>query len=516
MTTNFVSFVEYYNYITNNDYFPKIIIKRNKKCKIIFIYMKEINKITPIEEDFSKWFIDVIINGNLIEYAPLKGTIIFKPNSYGIWENIQKNFDQIIKKLDTQNVYLPLLIPKSLIAREKDHIKGFAPELATITKVGDKELNEDIYIRPTSEVLFAQLFKSEISSYNDLPKIYNQWSNVVRWEKTTNPFLRTSEFLWQEGHTSHSTKEEAFNFSKKMIQVYKDFYKDYLALDVIVGQKTESEKFAGAEITWTIEAMMKDGKSLQVATSHYLGQNFSKMFNVSFKDKENKLINVFQTSWGLSTRSIGAIIMGHGDNRGIIIPPKIAPIQVDIIEVLANKDERVSKVSNEIKEILESNMIRVRVDKTNKTVGYKASQSEIEGVPIRIEVGPRDLDNNQVVLIRRDNLIKEFILKENVVCEVLKTLDKIHDNLYKQSKKMIESNIVYCNSYDEFKKIIKEKKFIIVPMVEDSIEFEKKIKEETTATARCVPIELKIPKKEDKCIFTGKTTKNFIIFARAY
>ncbi len=478
--------------------------------------MKLIKKITPIEENFAQWFVDVVTNGNLIEYGPLKGTMIFKPNSYGIWENIQKTFNEIIKKIGTQNVYLPLLIPRSLIAKEKDHIDGFAPELATITKVGDKKLNEDVYVRPTSEVLFAQLFKSEIDSYNDLPKIYNQWANVVRWEKTTNPFLRTSEFLWQEGHTSHATKEEAEELAKKMIQVYKDFFKDYLALDVIVGLKTEKEKFAGAEHTWTIEAMMKDGKSLQSATSHYLGQNFSKMFDVSYKNKDNKLINVFQTSWGMSTRTIGAIIMGHGDNRGIIIPPKIAPIKVDIIEVLANKDQRVEKVSQKIKSALEKNNISCRVDKTNKTVGFKVSQSEIEGVPLRIEIGPRDLENDEVLVVRRDSVEKINVKIKDVEKKVAELLEAIHNNLYESSKKRLSENTVYCNSYDDFKKLIKEQKFVICPIDKNSTEIENKIKEETTATARCIPSELKIKVKEDKCMMSGKKTNNFILFAKAY
>ena len=478
--------------------------------------MKLIDKITPIEEDFSKWFVDVVKNGNLIDYGPLKGTLIFKPNSYGIWENIQKNFNEIIKKINCQNVYLPLLIPQSLIAKEKNHIDGFAPELATITKVGDKKLSEDIYIRPTSEVLFAQLFKSEINSYNDLPKIYNQWANVVRWEKTTNPFLRNSEFLWQEGHTSHSTEEEALEFSKKIIQIYKDFYKNYLALDVIVGQKTENEKFPGAKITWTIEAMMKDGKSLQAATSHYLGQNFSKMFDVSFKNKDNKFEHVFQTSWGLSTRSIGAIIMGHGDNRGIVIPPKVASIQVDLIEIMANKDQRVSEVSNKIKSFLENNNIRVRVDKTNKSVGFKVSQSEIEGVPIRIEIGPRDLENNKVLIVRRDNIEKEYVEIDNVLEKVSFLLEDIHNNLYKQSKERIQKNIVYTNSYEEFKTLIEKNKFVLVPILKDDVKLEEKIKEETFATARCIPWEINPPKSNDICILTGKETSHFVIFAKSY
>lgn len=478
--------------------------------------MKLINKITPIEEDFAQWYVDVITNGNLIEYGSVKGTIIFKPNSYGIWENIQKYFNEIIKKLGTQNVYLPLLIPQSLISKEKDHINGFAPELATITKVGDKKLNEEIYIRPTSEVLFAQLFKSEISSYNDLPKIYNQWSNVIRWEKTTNPFLRTSEFLWQEGHTSHSTSEEAQEFAKKMINVYKDFYKDYLALDVVLGNKTENEKFAGASSTWTIEAMMKDGRALQAATSHYLAQNFSKMFDVSFKNNENKLINVYQTSWGLSTRSIGAIIMGHGDNRGIIIPPKIAPIQVDIIEIMANKNENVSKVSQQINDLLLKENIRTRIDKSDKSTGFKAAQSEIEGVPIRIEIGPRDLENNEVIIVRRDTIEKMNIKINDIINKVKLLLEDIHNNLYENSKKRLNDNIIYTNDYEEFKKLIKEQKFVLVPMIEDSTELENKIKEETTATSRCIPLELNIKVKEDKCILTKKNTKHFILFAKAY
>lgn len=480
--------------------------------------MRLIKKITPIEEDFAQWYIDVIKNGNLIEYGSLKGTIIFKPNSYGIWENVKNKFDSILKKENIDNVYLPLLIPKSLISKEKDHINGFAPELATITKVGDKDLNEDIYIRPTSEVLFAQLFKSEINSYNDLPKKYNQWANVVRWEKTTKPFLRTSEFLWQEGHTSHSSFEEAFNFSKKMIKIYKKFFKDYLAIDVILGKKTEKEKFAGASITWTIEAMMKDGRSLQSATSHFLDQNFSKMFDVCFKNENNELINVFQTSWGLSTRIIGAIIMSHGDNRGIIIPPKIAPIQVDIIEILANKDERVKKISKLINTKLKKIKLKTRIYDSDKSAGFKASQSEIEGVPIRIEIGPRDLDSNNVLIVRRDTLEKKLVNINDVHIQTKKMLLYIHKNLLKNSTKRLFDNIVYCSNYEEFKNLIKQNKFVVVPMIPNSTDYEDKIKEETQATARCVinnNIKNVLP-KEDKCIISKKVTKNFILFAKAY
>lgn len=478
--------------------------------------MKLIKQITPIEQDFAKWYVDVIINGNLIEYGPVKGTIIFKPNSYGIWENITKEFNEIIKKKGAQNVYLPLFIPKNLICKEKDHVEGFAPELATITKVGDKKLNEDIYVRPTSEVLFAQLFKSEINSYNDLPKIYNQWSNVVRWETTTNPFLRSTEFLWQEGHTSHSNAEEAIAFTKDMIQTYQKFYKEYLALDVICGKKTEKEKFAGADTTWTIEAMMKDGRALQAATSHYLAQNFSKMFDVSFKDQANKLINVYQTSWGLSTRSIGAIIMGHGDNRGIVIPPRIAPIKVILIEVLANKSKKVSEVSQQIFAMLQKNNISSKIDNSNKSVGFKASQAEIEGIPIRIEVGPKEVEKNEVVVIRRDTLEKYQVQISDVLSFVNNLLDEIHNNLYNNSQKRLKDNLVYCNSYEEFKKLINQQKFVVVPIVQDSFKWEEKIKEETFATSRCVLEKNMFDIKEDKCIMTNKVTNNFVLFAKSY
>lgn len=478
--------------------------------------MKIIKKITPIEQDFSKWYVDVITNGNLIEYGPVKGTIIFKPNSYGIWENIMKNLDLLIKKEGACNVYLPLLIPRSLIAIEKEHVDGFAPELATITKVGEKKLVEGVYLRPTSEVLFAQLFKSEINSYHDLPKIYNQWANIIRWEKTTNPFLRTTEFLWQEGHTSHLSEEEALAFSKKMILVYRDFYKDYLALEVILGQKTESEKFAGATLTWTIEAMMKDGKALQSATSHYLGQQFSRIYNVHFKDQNNQLVHPYQTSWGLSTRSIGAIIMAHGDNRGIVMPPKIAPIQVDLIAIMANKEPRVLDVVEQLKSILEENNLRVRIDKSDKSPGFKAAQSEIEGVPIRIEVGPRDLQNDEVIMVRRDLITKINVKISNVLDLTKQLLNEIHENLYQQSQKRLDENVVYCNSYSEFKQLIKEQKFVLVPIIKDSVEIEKQIKNETLATARCIPLTNKFNVKQDKCIITNELTDYFVIFARAY
>ncbi|MDK2819480.1 MAG: proline--tRNA ligase [Mycoplasmataceae bacterium] len=475
--------------------------------------MKEIKQITPIEKNFSKWYIDVVTNGKLIEYGTVKGTIIFKPNSYGIWENIQVNFNKILKQQNIRNIYLPMLIPANLISKEKNHVDGFAPELATITKVGNKQLSEEIYIRPTSEVLFAEFFKTEINSYNDLPLAYNQWANVLRWEKTTNPFLRNTEFLWQEGHTCHSTQEEAEEMTMNMINVYKIFLRDYLAIPVITGIKTELEKFSGAVSTFTVEAMMKDGKALQSGTSHFLGQNFSKIFNISYKSKENKSEFVYQTSWGISTRLIGAIIMTHGDNRGIIIPPKIAPIQIDIIQIMANKEPKVEELSTRIFDQLKGEY-SIRVDKSNKTAGYKAAQSEIEGIPIRIEVGPRDVLTEEVAIIRRDTLEKVMVKINDLTNYISKLIDLIQSNLLQSAEIRLKKNIKVATTYNELKTYLEDNKFVLVPIINNN-EYEKKIKEETTATARCIPLELDIP-TEGMCIFSGEKTTRFVIYAKSY
>ncbi|MGL5308907.1 MAG: proline--tRNA ligase [Metamycoplasmataceae bacterium] len=475
--------------------------------------MKSIKQITPIEENFSKWYIDVVKNGNLIAYGPVKGTIIFKPNSYGIWENIQTHFNKILKKQGIRNVYLPMLIPNNLISKEQNHVEGFAPELATITKVGNRKLSEDIYIRPTSEVLFAEFFKGEINSHNDLPLSYNQWANVLRWEKTTNPFLRNTEFLWQEGHTCHLDEKEALDMTMNMLETYKIFLRDYLAIPVITGTKTELEKFSGAVSTFTVEAMMKDGKALQSGTSHFFGQNFSKIFNISYKSKNNKQEFVYQSSWGISTRLLGAIIMTHGDNRGIIIPPKIAPIQIDIIEIMADKEKLVQDLSHKVKNELE-NSYSIRIDKTNKSGGFKAAQSEIEGVPLRIEIGPKEAKNNEVIVVRRDTLEKTLVKFENLNVVVEKTLNLIQNNLLLNAEKRLHENIVTIKSYEEFKEAIKQNKFVLTPIIDDDA-FELKIKEETTATARCIPLEMEIP-TEGVCIFTGNTTSRFLIYAKSY
>ena len=476
--------------------------------------MRKLDNITPIEEDFGRWFEDVVTKGNLIDYGPVKGTIIFKPVSYGIWENIQTELNKVFRKKKILNVYLPLLLPLAHINKEKEHIEGFAPELATITKVGEKELSEHIIIRPTSEMLFGQMFAKEINSYNDLPLVYNQWANVVRWEKNTKPFLRNSEFLWQEGHTAHSTEDEAKQMTKKMIFEYQKFLREFLAVPVIVGAKTEFEKFAGAEETYTIEAMMKDGKALQAGTSHYLGQNFSKAMNIKFKNVTNKDEFVFQTSWGVSTRLIGAIIMTHGDDRGVIIPPKIAPYQIDILELFANKSDVVGQKSKEIEDSLIGAGFRVRVDKTKKGPGYKAANSEIQGTPLRIEIGPRDLENSEVTVVRRDTLEKKNIKISEVIKYVSETLKLIQKDLLQNAEDRLKKNIVTANTYEEMKILLEQRKFVLVPFNGDK-EHEETIKKETLATTRCIPFDMQ-SKDLKECIMTGKKTSRYVIFARAY
>ncbi|WP_406616994.1 proline--tRNA ligase [Mycoplasmopsis adleri] len=478
--------------------------------------MKELEKITPLEQDFAKWYTDVVKQGELMAYGPVKGTMIFKPNSYGIWELIQKNLNEVFREIGIQNVYLPLFIPDRLFAKEKEHVAGFNPELATITKVGDKTLDETIYVRPTSEVLFADLFKSMIESHKDLPVIYNQWANVVRWEKTTNPFLRSREFLWQEGHTCHKDPLEARKFTKLMIATYARFLKNYLAIPTIIGKKTPYEKFAGACSTYTIEAMMKDGRALQAGTSHYLAQNFSKTYEITFVNENNQKDYVYQTSWGVTTRLIGALIMTHGDNRGIIIPPRVAPNQIDILELFANKDPKVHEFCVELQKQL-GRKFRVRLDASDKQPGFKASNSEIQGTPLRIEVGPRDLENNVVTIVRRDTLEKQQVNVDKVKDCIQSLLDDIHNNLYKQAEERLNSNTVFAYTYDEFKEAIKQNKFVIAPFCcLDSVE--KRIKEETGASTRCIPKKMDKPLDEHKCIWPEckQKTNRYVIFAKAY
>ncbi|WP_027333974.1 proline--tRNA ligase [Mycoplasma elephantis] len=475
--------------------------------------MKTLNKITPQSENFAKWYVDVVKNGDLMEYGLVKGTIVFKPNSYGIWENIQRILNKKFKEQGVQNVYLPMLIPVEQFQKEKNHIAGFNPELATITKVGDKELAEHIYIRPTSEVIFADLFKNIISEKNELPIIFNQWANVLRWEKTTNPFLRNSEFLWQEGHTAHDNAIEARKLTRKILSIYSKFIKDYLAIPTIMGKKTPREKFAGACTTYTIEAMMKDGKALQSATSHYLAQNFSKAYDIKFKNKNNEFEHVYQTSWGLSTRLIGAIIMNHGDDRGVIIPPYIANTQIDIITFFANKNPEIINVAKNIYKNL-SKKYRVKLDISDKQPGYKASESEIQGTPIRIEIGPRDIVDNNVSIVRRDTLEKEIVNLCDISFYIKKLIKNIQENLYKKANESLINNMIEVSTYKEFKEAIAQNKFVIAPFEGDEI-VEELIQKETGATSRCVLMqEKKAPLK--KCIYSRIKTKRRVLFAKSY
>ena len=476
--------------------------------------MKKIEKITLQKEDFASWYTDVIKNGDLMSYGSSKGSIIFKPLSFAIWENIRNTLDKMFKTKNVKNVYLPLLIPESLLQKEKEHVQGFNPELATITEVGGKKLSEKFYVRPTSETLFGEFFKNELNLYNELPLIFNQWANVVRWEKTTNPFLRTREFLWQEGHTIHKTEEEARKLTLEILDIYKNFLKEYLAIPTVDGQKTEHEKFSGAVDTYTIEAMMKDGKALQAGTSHYLGQNFTKVFNVTYKNEENKLVNPYGTSWGATTRLIGALIMTHGDDHGIIIPPRIAPVQIDILELFSKKDSLVSKISNDIYNVLIKEF-RVNIDKSDKNPGFKAANSEIHGTPLRIEIGPNDVKNNQVIFVRRDTLKKITIKIENVFFETQKILDEIQNNLYNNALARLNNNFSIASNYNEFKKLISEGKWVITLFAGTSQD-ETKIKEETGASTRCCPFKTPINISTDKCFYTNKKTKRIVIFAKAY
>ncbi len=379
---------------------------------------KMVDDITAMDVDFSKWYTDVVKKAELADYSSVKGCMIIRPYGYAIWENIQKDLDARFKELGHENVYMPVFIPESLLQREKDHVEGFAPEVAWVTHGGEDKLTERLCVRPTSETLFCEHYKNIIHSYRDLPKLYNQWCNVVRWEKTTRPFLRTSEFLWQEGHTMHATAEEAREETQRMLRCYEDFYRDTLAIPAVVGQKTEKEKFAGAEETYTIEPMMHNGVALQGGTSHYFGDGFARAFDITFTDKDNQLKYPFQTSWGVSTRMIGAIIMTHGDDNGLVLPPKIAPIQVVIVPIAMHKPG-VPEKANELFAALKK-QFRVKLDDSDNSPGWKFSEYEMKGVPLRLEIGPKDIEKNQCVLVRRDNREKLFVSLDNLAEEIEK------------------------------------------------------------------------------------------------
>ena len=481
---------------------------------------KMVEQITSMEEDFAQWYTDVVLKAELIGYTSVKGCMAIKPAGYAIWELIQKQLDERFKAAGVQNVYMPMFIPESLLEKEKDHVEGFAPEVAWVTYGGLQKLQERLCVRPTSETLFCDFYKNDIQSYRDLPKVYNQWCNVVRWEKETRPFLRSREFLWQEGHTAHATREEAEEEAVRMLNVYAEFAEKYMAVPVVKGVKSANERFAGALNTYTIEAMMQDGKALQSGTSHFLGQNFAKAFDVQFVNKENKLEYVWATSWGVSTRLMGALIMTHSDDNGLVLPPHLAPIQVVIVpiyknaEMLAKIDEKVAGIVAKLK----SMGISVKYDNAdNKRPGFKFADYEVKGVPVRLVMGGRDLENNTMEIMRRDTLEKETRSCEGIEEYVKDLLEDIQANVYKKALDYRNSRITSVDSYEEFKEKIEEGGFILAHW-DGTTETEEKIKEETKATIRCIPFDSFVPgdKEPGKCMVTGKPSACRVIFARSY
>lgn len=472
-----------------------------------------VKEITNIEDDFARWYTDIVIKADLADYTDTKGCIAIKPYGYAIWENIQKYTDQKFKETGVENAYFPLLIPESLLQKEKDHVEGFAPEVAWVTEAGDKKLEEKYCIRPTSETIIATMYSKWLNSWRDLPILYNQWCNVFRWEMETRPFLRSREFLWQEGHTLHETAEEARARTLQMLEIYNDVVENLLAIPTVKGIKTEKEKFAGAEETYTIETMMHDGKALQTATSHYFGQNFSKPFDIKFQNREGKEEYAYQTSWGCTTRLIGTIIMAHGDNRGLRIPPKVAPIQVVIVPIAQHK-EGVLEKANEVFENFKKNF-RIKLDdRDNYSTGYKFNDWEMRGVPVRIELGPRDIENGVCVVVRRDTGEKETVELSNLNEVLEKLLIDIHNNMYNECKKRLEERTTIAYNLEEFQKQINEKQGFIKTMWCGDVACEEKIKELTAAKSRCMPFEQE--NLGDKCVCCGKKANKMVVWGRQY
>lgn len=471
-----------------------------------------VKEITSMDVDFAQWYTDVVKKADLVDYSSVRGSMIIRPYGYALWENIKGELDDRIKETGHENVYMPLFIPESLLQKEKDHIEGFAPEVAWVTHGGDEELTERLCVRPTSEVLFGEHYKNIIHSYRDLPKLYNQWSNVVRWEKTTRPFLRTLEFLWQEGHTCHATDEEAHEETVKMLEVYADICENILAIPVVKGKKTEKEKFAGAKFTYTIESLMHDGKALQSGTSHHLGDGFAKAFGIQFTDKDGKQQYVQQTSWGFTTRIIGAMIMVHGDDRGLVIPPKAAPIQVMIVPVAQHK-EGVLDYAYGLKRSL-SKVARVDIDASDKKPGWKFNEYEMKGVPLRLEVGPKDIEKGQVVLARRDTGEKIFISAEKLEETVEQLLEEIQTSLYKKALNHREENTYTAYNYKELVELFKEKTGFVKAMWCGDRACEDKIKEDTSATSRCMPFNENAI--GSKCVCCGEEAGHLVFWAKAY
>ena len=475
---------------------------------------KMVEDITSMEEDFAKWYTDIVKKAELIEYTSVKGCMVIRPYGYAIWENIQRILDGMFKDTGHENVSMPMFIPESLLQKEKDHVEGFAPEVAWVTHGGSEKLEERLCVRPTSETLFCEHYANIVHSYRDLPKLYNQWVSVVRWEKTTRPFLRSREFLWQEGHTIHATAEEAIAETERMLNVYADFCEKYLAIPVIKGKKTESDKFAGAVSTYAIEALMHDGKALQAGTSHYFGDGFAKAFGIQYQSRENKLEYPHQTSWGMTTRLIGAIIMTHGDNNGLVLPPAVAPIQAVIIPVAQHKAGVLEK-ARELEARLKAANIRVKLDDSDNSPGWKYAEYEMKGVPVRIELGPRDIENNQCVLVTRHNREKTVVSLDEFEHAVGEKLKEVHDALYKAALENRERRTYACTSLEEITKTLEEKgDGFVKAMWCGNEECEDKVKEVTGVGSRCIPLEQE--QLADTCVCCGKKAKYMVYWGKAY
>ncbi len=477
---------------------------------------KMVEAITSMEEDFAQWYTDIVKKAELIDYTSVKGCMVFKPAGYAIWKLIQKQLDERFKATGVENVYLLMFIPESLLQKEKDHVEGFAPEVAWVTHGGLQPLQERMCVRPTSETLFCDFYKNDIHSYRDLPKVYNQWCSVVRWEKETRPFLRSREFLWQEGHTAHATAEDAENRTIQMLNVYADFCEEVLAIPVVKGRKTDKEKFAGAEATYTIESLMHDGKALQSGTSHNFGDGFAKAFGIQYTDKDNKLQYVHQTSWGTTTRLIGAIIMVHGDDNGLVLPPRVAPVQVCIVPIQQKKEGVLDK-AYELKERLaglNGNGLRVKVDDTDKSPGWKFSECEMRGIPVRVEIGPKDIENNKCILVRRDTKEKIECSLDEIETKVPQLLETMQKEMLENARKHRDEHTYVAKTKEEFIKLFNEKSGFVKAMWCGEQACEDEIKEQLSVTSRCMPFDQE--NLSDVCVCCGKPAKKMVYWGRAY
>ncbi len=475
---------------------------------------KMVDAITSMEEDFAQWYTDICKKAELVAYTSVKGCMVIRPYGYAIWENIQRILDGMFKETGHENVNMPMFIPESLLQKEKDHVEGFAPEVAWVTHGGNDRLEERMCVRPTSETLFCEHYANIVHSYRDLPKLYNQWVSVVRWEKTTRPFLRSREFLWQEGHTIHATAEEAIEETERMLNVYTRFCEECLAMPVVQGKKTESDKFAGAVSTYAIEALMHDGKALQAGTSHYFGDGFAKAFDIEYTDRENKRVHPHQTSWGVTTRLIGAIIMTHGDDNGLVLPPAVAPIQAVIVPVAMHK-EGVLEKANELKERLAGSGIRVKLDDTDNSPGWKFAEYEMKGVPVRVEIGPKDIEVNQCVLVTRHNREKTFVSLDELEQAVAQKLTEVRDGMFRKALENRENRTYPCTSIEEINKVLEEKGDGFIEAMwcgEEACEDE--VKAQTGAGSRCIPFHQK--QLSETCVCCGKPAKHMVLWGKAY